>query len=218
MRESAAASETAEALDEAVERAVAILKDGGVVALPTDTLYGLACSPFREEAVSRVFDIKGRPQDMALPLLLAGVEYVDRYVSDVPEEAQVLMEKFLPGALTLVLPKRAEVPAIVSGGSDSVAVRVPDHPVPRRIARELGAAITGTSANRSGEPGLTTAQAVQTALGDAVDMVLDGGETPGGVESTVVDLTRTEPTILRLGAISREAIEKACGCQVRVAQ
>ncbi len=218
MKESAASHETAEALDEAVERAVVILKNGGVVALPTDTIYGLACSPFREEAVARIFDIKGRPQDTPLPLLLASVEYVYKYVTEVPEEGTALMDKFFPGALTLVLPKRPEVPGIVTGGRDSVAVRVPDHPVPRRIAGKLDGAITGTSANRSGDPGITTARAVEAALGNDVDMVVDGGETPGGVESTVVDLTGSEPTILRLGAVSRELVEAACGRPVRLAR
>ena len=130
--------------------AVSVLRRGGVVAVPTDTLYGLAVSALDVAAVERLFRIKGRPESRAMPLLLADAADIDRYAAEVPQVAWALAEAFFPGALTLVLRRGDVVPEAVTGGLDTVAVRVPDHPVPRTIVRELGAPITGTSANRTG--------------------------------------------------------------------
>ena len=196
-----------DAMHEQIRIAVDVLKGGGVVAIPTDTIYGLAACAFDESAVLKVYELKGRPDGMALPLLLSGGSDARRCAATVPDEAWALMERFWPGALTLVLRKTDEVPGIVTAGMDTVALRVPDHPVPREIARLLGVPITGTSANLSGRPGLTNAASVREEFGDAVDFVLDGGESHGGVASTIVDMTKNEVRVLREGAVSWEEIE-----------
>ena len=194
-----------------IKTAVDVLEGGGVAAIPTDTIYGLAACAFDESAVMKVYELKGRPDGMALPLLLSDGSDAGQCAVDVPDEAWALMERFWPGALTLVLRKTDEVPDIVTAGMDTVALRVPDHPVPREIARLLGAPITGTSANLSGRPGLTNAAGVRREFGDSVDFVLDGGEAQGGVASTIVDMTQGEVRVLREGAVSWEEIGSALG-------
>ena len=199
-----------------VQTAVEILRSGGVVSVPTDTLYGLAASAMDPEAVLRLFRIKGRQSDRALPLLLADPGDIATYAVDVPAAAAQLAERFFPGPLTLVLRSAHKVPDAVSAGLETIALRVPDHPVPRQVARELGTAITGTSANRSGMPAQTTAEGVREQLGADIDYVVDGGSCPGGVVSTVLDLSGPSPVILRLGALSRREIEDACAMPVAV--
>lgn len=201
-------------LDSQLKIAVNALANGGVIALPTDTLYGLAARAFDESAVAKIFKVKGRDAATALPLLLADAEDARRCGVDLPPDMWLLAEKFWPGALTLVVRKSDAVPYAVTAGMDTVGLRVPDHPLPRAVARELGSPITGTSANRSGMPGLTTAQAVRDELGDRIDFVLDGGDAPGGVPSTVLDLSGDAPRVLRQGAVSKEAIVAACGLAV----
>ena len=200
-----------DAMHEQIGAAVEVLANGGVAAIPTDTLYGLAASAFDESAVLKVYELKGRPEGMALPLLLSEAEDVRVCAEDVPEAAWTLMERFWPGALTLVVRKRATVPDIVTAGLDTVALRVPDHPVARAIAKTLGAPITGTSANLSGRPGITNAADVRREFGDTIDFVLDGGEAPGGVASTIVDVSDGELRVLREGAVSKDEIEAALG-------
>ena len=204
-----------DAMHEQIEAVVEVLANGGVAAIPTDTLYGLAASAFNESAVLKIYELKGRPDGMALPLLLSEAEDVPLCALDVPEAAWTLMELFWPGALTLVVRKRATVPDIVTAGLDTVALRVPDHPVPRAIAKTLGAPITGTSANLSGRPGITNAADVRREFGDTVDFVLDGGEAPGGVASTIVDVSGDELRVLREGAASREEIEAVLGRELK---
>ena len=193
-----------------IDAAVRILKNGGVVAVPTDTLYGLAANPFDEAAVERIFRLKGRSKSVALPLLLADPGDVSKYASAVPDLASTMMKHFWPGTLTIVLEKSETVPGFVSGGANTVALRVPDHPVPRAIARVLGVPITGTSANRSGESAFTTSEAVRREFGDELDLILCGGKTPPGLASTVLDLSGDSPSILRQGDIPRREIEKLC--------
>lgn len=204
-------SQLTDALERQVALAVDILRKGGVVAYPTDTLYGLGADAFNEQAVERVFVIKGRPHGMPLPLLLADADALAQVASEVPPLARVLAERFWPGALTLVIPRSAKVPELVSGRGWKVGVRVPDHPVPRELARRLGAPITGTSANKSGGPDPRTADDVRRQLGDEVDLVIEGGGLPAGQPSTVLDLTGPSPRIVRQGAITKEALEAACG-------
>lgn len=199
-----------------IETAINTLRDGGVVAIPTDTLYGLAACAFDETAVAKVFELKWRPAGMALPLLLADAGDAHRCAVDLPLAFERLAARFWPGALTLIARKSDAVPYAVTAGMDTVGLRVPDHPLARSVARLLEAPITGTSANRSGMPGLTTAQAVRDEFGDAIGFVLDGGDAPGGVASTVLDLSGDTPRILRQGAIGRDAIEAACGLRVEV--
>ena len=198
-----------------IKAAVNVLANGGVAAIPTDTLYGLAASTFDESAVMKIYELKGRSEGMALPLLLSEAEDARMCAEDVPAAAWALMERFWPGALTLVVSKSASIPDIVTAGLDTVALRVPDHPVPRAIVKTLGAPITGTSANLSGRPGLTNAASVRREFGDIVDFVLDGGEAPGGVASTIVDVSGEELKVLREGAVSRDEIESVLGRELK---
>ena len=179
--------------------------------IPTDTLYGLAACVFNLDAVQRVFDLKGRPANMPIPVLLADATDLESCVKEIPDAAFDLADKFWPGALTLVLKKSNAIPDIISAGGDTVAVRVPNHSVPRQLVRGLGAPITGTSANRSGQPGLTAADAVRETFVDELELVIDAGEITGGVASTVLDLSGGVPVLLRQGAVSSEEIEAILG-------
>jgi L-threonylcarbamoyladenylate synthase len=191
--------------------ALEVLRDGGIVAFPTDTVYGLGADPANVRAVERIYRVKKRPPGLPLPLLLADASDISRFAESVPEVAWRLAERFLPGGLTLVLRRGASVPPWVVAGGGTVALRVPDHPVPIALARALGGAIVGTSANISGEPAPVVAEDVRRQLGAGVDVVIDGGRCPGGTESTVVDVSGGSPVILREGAVSREDILRAIG-------
>lgn len=197
-----------EAIEKQIKKAVSILKEGGIVAYPTDTVYGLGASMSDITAVERIFKVKGRPKGMALPVLLANHEQIKQIVTFVPMSAKRLIEKFFPGALTIVLPKSDAVPDIITGGGKTVAFRIPDHPVPLALVTGLGKPIVGTSANLSGKPSPMTAAEVLEQIGDQIDMVIDGGKTPGGIESTVVDLSGGSPIIRRQGAISIDELRK----------
>ena len=197
-----------------IAAAVDVLRAGGLVAYPTDTLYGLGADALNEAAVERVFEAKGRPQGMPLPLLISDAGQLSMVAASVPEAALVLAEAFWPGGLTLVLPVSEAVPPLVTARGWKVAVRLPDHPVPRALAEGLGRPITGTSANRSGGPVPRTAAGVREALGGAVDVVLDAGPSPAGRSSTVLDVTTEQPRILRLGTVSQGEIERVLGAAV----
>lgn len=210
-------SETA-ALQKSIDEAVEALRDGGVVAFPTDTLYGLGADAFREDAVERVFEIKGRPSKMALPLLLGGARDLELVATDIPDSAWALVARFWPGPLTLILKSAPEVPAIVTGGGATVAVRVPNHPVPLQLAQRLGRPITGTSANVTGGPDPKTAEDVKRALGDRFDYIVEQslGEqglgqiaTTLGTPSTVLDLSGATPRLARQGAIHLDVLLSA---------
>jgi len=190
------------------EQGVYTLKQGGVVAFPTDTVYGLGACARIVQAVGRIYQIKGRPRNMALPLLLARVSQIGEVAHPVPEVAWALARSFLPGALTLVLHKSSSVPDIIAAGGETVAVRVPNHPVPVMLIEGVGAPIVGTSANLSGKPSALTADEVYSQFGGKIDLVIDGGRCPGGKESTIVDVTGKTPIVLREGAISREEVEQ----------
>ena len=191
-----------------MERAVQCLRAGGLVAYPTDTVYGLGAAAGHDEAVRCLFERKGRALDRPLPLLLAAAEQVDEVAADAPPVARRLMAAFWPGGLTLVLGKAPSYRSLALGGGDTVAVRVPDHSVPRELVERLGEPMTGTSANRSGAPSPLTAAEVREQLGDLVELVIDGGPCPGGIESTVVDCTVDPPRLLRGGAIPWARIER----------
>jgi L-threonylcarbamoyladenylate synthase len=205
------------ALQDQIQTAVDLLRRGGVVAIPTDTLYGLAADPLDEGAVRRIFRLKGRPAGNPIPLLLSDPEDLHRWAARIPESARRLTDRLWPGPLTLVLRRSDEVPDLVTGGGDTVGLRVPDHTVPRSISRLLGAPLTGTSANRTGSPGLSTAHAVRCELSGEVDFVVDGVSGQDGRPSTVVDLSGDRPRILRLGAVSAAEIESLCGLAVEPA-
>lgn len=196
-------------LQKQVEQGISILKDGGIVAFPTDTVYGLGAAVSLPRAVERVYQVKGRPKNMPLPLLLADKSQIEEVAEPVPPIARLLAEKFLPGALTMVLFKSKSVPDTVTGGGKTVAIRIPAHPVPLALARGVGTPIVGTSANLSGKPSALTAEEVYAQLDGKVDLIIDGGRCPGGRESTIVDLTGKTPLVLREGAISREELKSA---------
>lgn len=198
-------------IQQQVERGISILKQGGIVAFPTDTIYGLGACANLSQAVEYVYRVKERPQNMALPLLLAHTSQISEVADYVPPVAWLLARNFLPGALTLVLFKSNSISDIITAGGATVAVRIPDYPVPVALVEGLEAPIVGTSANLSGKPGSLTAEEVYSQFGDKIDMVIDGGRCPGGKESTIVDMTGEKPVILREGAISREKLKKVCG-------
>jgi L-threonylcarbamoyladenylate synthase len=191
--------------------AVAVLRGGGLIAYPSDTVYGLGAAASNERAVARAFAVKGRLSEKALPLLLADVEDIGRLCAEVPPSAQLLVERFWPGPLTLVLRRSPSFQSAAVGSGDSVALRVPDHFFLRQLIRALGEPITGTSANRSGRPSCRTAREVQRQLGGAVDLIIDGGPSRAGWESTVVDITFQPPVIVRQGAIAGAEVEKVVG-------
>jgi L-threonylcarbamoyladenylate synthase len=196
-----------------LRQAIDTLKEGGIVAFPTDTVYGLGANALNESAILRVYRVKERPRHLALPLLLADVSEITSVAIDVPEIAWQLAKQFLPGSLTLVLYKSSSVSSLIAGEGNKIAVRVPAHPIPIFLIQGLGAPITGTSANLSGSPSPLTAQEVHNQMGDRVDLVING-TCPGGVSSTVLDVTVDPPRILREGAISSVEIAKACGATV----
>ncbi len=194
-----------------VERGISLLRQGGLVAFPTDTVYGLGACASLAAAVERVYVVKQRPRHMALPLLLASTSQIGEVAYPVPEVAWLLAYRFLPGALTLVLPRSSAVADIVTAGAATVAVRVPAHPIPLALIDGVGAPVVGTSANRSGQPSPLTAGEVCAQLGDEVDLVIDGGRCPGGGESTIVDVTGEVPVVLREGVIPVLELRKVCG-------
>jgi L-threonylcarbamoyladenylate synthase len=194
---------------EQVEKGISILKQGGVIAFPTDTVYGLGASIGISSAVERVYRIKERPRHIALPLLLADLFQLEEVARSIPTSARLLTEKFWPGPLTLVLFKSDSVSEIVSGGGKTIAVRIPAHPIPIALARGVDTAIVGTSANLSGQPSALTAGEARAQLGNKVDLIFEG-ECPGGKESTIVDLTGETPVIRREGALSREELRQIC--------
>ncbi len=196
----------------AMERAVQLLKAGGLVAFPTDTVYGMAAYAFLPHAVEKIYHVKGRPLNRAIPLLLDSAESLSQVARDIAPEAWPLTKKFWPGALTVVLHRKPVVPDIVTGGGVTVALRVPDHPFALRLIRAVGGPLAATSANLTSHPDPQTAHEVADYLEGRIDLILDGGRCPGGIPSTVIDLTRTPPAILRAGAISLEELEKELAC------
>ena len=171
------------------------------MAFPTDTLFGLGADVFSQPALEKVFAIKGRPEGQALPVLVSGWDQVGMVAGEISQMAERLASRFWPGALTLVLWRLRKLPDLVTGGGETVAVRMPNHPVPLALAAGLGRPITGTSANRSGQADLLSREEVVDHLGHRVDYVVRCGPVPEGVASTVIDLTAEEPRLLREGAL-----------------
>ena len=201
----------------AVTRAAAILRAGGLVAFPTETVYGLGAVATDARAVARIFEAKERPHFDPLILHLGSADWLDRCVASVSPEAGRLAERFWPGPLTLVLPKRENIPDIVTSGLPTVAVRMPAHPVARALIAAVGLPVAAPSANRFGQISPTTAQAVQEELGARVDLILDGGPTQLGIESTIVALDKTGPRLLRPGPVTLEELCECLGRDVAVA-
>ncbi len=178
-----------------------LLRRGELVAFPTDTVYGVGAIAWDAAAVGKLYTAKLRSLDKAIPILLADPADLALVARDLPPAALRIAERFWPGPLTLVVPKAARVPAEVTAGGDTVAVRIPDHPLARDLIRAAGAPLAATSANLSSQASPITAADVAAQLGDRIAMILDGGRCPGGVPSTVVDITGPTPRILRAGPI-----------------
>lgn len=187
-------------------RAAAAIRAGGVVAVPTDTLYGLAADPFSAEAVRRLFSIKDRALDRALPLIAADVAQIVAQLGELSPLARLLAERFWPGPLTLLVPAPDTMARDVSGGTGRVGVRVPAHAVALGLCRASGGVLTATSANVSGRPATGDPEEVVASLGPHVDIVLDAGKTGGGLPSTIVDVSALEPRLVRGGVIPWETV------------
>jgi L-threonylcarbamoyladenylate synthase len=194
---------------QALIRALEILTSGGLVAFPTDTVYGVGALAFNTAAVESIYAAKDRPLEKAIPVLIADPADLAKVTLEISLAAARLATRFWPGALTLVVVKHPDLPEAVTAKA-SVGVRVPDHPVARALLRAAGP-MAVTSANRSGQPSPDTAAEVLTQLGGRIALILDGGKTPGGVPSTVVDCVEAEPRIIREGPITKDAIRSTLG-------
>jgi L-threonylcarbamoyladenylate synthase len=204
------------ATDAEIARAVEALRLGGLVAFATETVYGLGADATNDDALARLYRVKGRPSHHPVIVHLAEPGALDEWAADVPAAARRLADALWPGPLTIVVRRAARVPDAVTGGGDTVGVRVPDQPVALALLRAFGGGIAAPSANRFGRVSPTTAEDVRADLGDDVEVVLDDGPCSVGVESTIVDCTGAEPVILRPGGVSRERIEAVTGLVVPV--
>ena len=198
-------------IEDKISTAAKILREGGLVAIPTETVYGLGANGLDPNAVNRIFEAKGRPQDNPLILHVTGAQWLPRYCRDIPPIAYVLARKFWPGPLTMILKRSPVVPDETTAGLDTVAVRCPNHPVTLSIIREAGIPIAAPSANTSGRPSCTTAQDVLEDMDGKIEGVVDGGACTVGVESTILDLTCEPPRLLRPGGLPLEDLERLIG-------
>lgn len=194
-----------------LNKAIRLLEKGELVAIPTETVYGLAGNALDKEAVTKIFSVKNRPQFDPLIVHVPGLEHVGRYVEDVPEKAILLAEKFWPGPLTLVLRKKAIIPHLVTAGMDTVGIRCPNHKLTRELLVNLSFPLAAPSANPFGYVSPTTAQHVDEQLGEKISYILDGGTCPVGIESTIIGFEGGDPVVYRLGGLSLEEIETAIG-------
>lgn len=196
---------------EGLEAAARAVREGRIVAFPTETFYGLGVDIDDVAALGRLFALKGREGTRAVPVVIPSVELLTGLVEEVPEAAWALIRQFWPGPLTLVFEARAGISDLVTGGSGKIGIRVPGEPLTRRWLAMVGRPITATSANRSGAPSPTTADEVLEQLGEGVDLILDGGPTPGGLPSTVLDVTRTPFVVVRAGCLPVDLLKAAGG-------
>jgi L-threonylcarbamoyladenylate synthase len=190
--------------------AAEFLRKGELVAFPTETVYGLGAPIFNPEAMAKIYLAKGRPSDNPLIAHIASLDQIDLIARDIPPAFYLLAKKFFPGPLTVVLKKHPSVPSIVSGGLDTIAIRMPSHPIAQELIKAVGQPLVAPSANLSGKPSSTTVQHVVNDFEGKIEAVIDGGPTEYGVESTVVSLV-AEPCLLRLGAVPKAAIEAVVG-------
>lgn len=195
--------------EKSIKEAGELLKAGGIVAFPTDTVYGLGAVFSDEAAVQKIFEAKGRDEGKPLSILVGCPEQVELLAAEIPEKARRLMECFWPGALTVILKKRPEISAKITAGGATVGVRMPDHPVTLSLLQAAGSPLAAPSANTSGKRSSVTAEDVKEDLSGRIDMLLDGGACPVGLSSTVVDLSGPEPLILREGIITKAMIDEA---------
>jgi L-threonylcarbamoyladenylate synthase len=193
-------------LETVIKDAAQVILSGGVVALPTESFYGLAVHALNETALERLFAVKQRREDNPVLVLIASKDSLDSYVRKVSDRARKLVERFWPGGLTLVFYAKPILPELLTAGTGKIGVRLSSHPIPRELARAVGAPITGTSANRSGQPSGSTAEEVMEAVGEDIELILDGGRTTGGKGSSVLDVTVDPPVVLRDGIVSRDEL------------
>ena len=199
-----------------IQRAAQMLRQGELVALPTETVYGLGADALNPDAVAKIFTAKGRPSDHPLIVHLADAGQIMTWAREVPKDAIALARAFWPGPLTLILKRDESVPDLVTGGQDTVGLRVPNHPVALELLRAFGSGVAAPSANRFGRISPTTAEHVRQELGERVALILDGGACAVGLESTIVDLSRGVPVILRPGAIGVDDIARVLGRRPRL--
>ncbi len=194
-----------------IEKAVEILQEGDLVAIPTETVYGLAGNIYNEAAIRKIFEVKQRPLFNPLIVHLHSIEQVDDIASEFPAKAKQLAEAFWPGSLTLVLKKNPTIPDVITAGKDTVAVRIPNHPVTLELLKLLPFPLAAPSANPFNRISPTSAQHVEAYFKDSIRMILDGGDCKNGLESTIIGFENNEPVLYRLGSISKEEIEKVVG-------
>lgn len=198
------------------KQAAEVLRSGGLVAFPTETVYGLGADASNDDAVRRIFAVKGRPTDHPLIVHLGDAAQLDQWAATVPPAARLLADAFWPGPLTMLVEGSPLVSLVVTGGRSSVGLRVPDHPVAQELLRVFGGGIAAPSANRFGRVSPTTAAHVLADLGEEVDLILDGGPCRVGVESTIVDLTGERPVVLRTGGVSLDRLAEVLGHEVEI--
>ena len=194
-----------------IERAAAVLREGGLLGIPTETVYGLGANGLNPDAVAHIFQAKGRPQDNPLILHVPEVSWLERYCKNIPQTAYDLAENYWPGPLTMVLPRREVVPDVVTAGLETVGMRCPAHPLCRAIIAAAGVPVAAPSGNTSGRPSPTTAQHMLEDMDGKIDAIVDGGPCQVGVESTIVDLTCTPPRLLRPGGVTLEQLRAVLG-------
>lgn len=200
--------------EQEIERAGEIIRAGGLVAFPTETVYGLGANAMDDEAVGKVYAAKGRPSDNPMIAHISSKNDLKKLTDEISENTVKLMKKFWPGPLTMVVKARPEVSRVTTGGLDTVAVRMPSHPVAAALISAAGVPIAAPSANLSGKPSPTIARHVIDDMDGRIDAIIDGGDSEVGIESTVVDMTGEKPMILRPGIITKADLEKALGCEV----
>ncbi len=193
---------------ETLQKAVRLLRDGGVLAYPTETFYGLGADAGNEAAVRRIFSIKGRDFRNPIPLIIGEERILRHYTAEIPKAATQLIKALWPGPLTLIFSAAARVNRLLTGGTDKIGIRLSSHPVASSLARSIDGALTSTSANLSGETECNSAAAVMEQIGDQIDLIIDGGATAGKAGSTIVDITVAPPVILREGAVPFSLIKQ----------
>lgn len=192
---------TKENFKDTVTEAVRILKAGGIIAYPTESFYALGAMALNEKAIRKIFDLKNRPYGKPLPLIVDDMQTLLAVANEIPDQAKEMMNKFWPGPLTMIFKATKEVPQLITGDSKNVAVRIPGESIALQIAKLIKAPVTATSANLSSKPPAINSEAVLLYFGESIDLILDGGQAPGGKPSTIIDITVTPPRILREGSI-----------------
>lgn len=201
-------TDTDESHKASLKKARQILLSGGIVGFPTESFYGLAVDIENEEAIERLFSLKKRINKKPLLIILPAIESLEEYVENIPDQAMRLIEEFWPGGLTMIFNANRRISSLLTAGSGKIGIRYSSHPLAVMIAESISRPVTGTSANISGSPPCVTAEEVYDCFGKAVDLIIDGGRTKGGKGSTILDVTKEPPVVLREGIVSKKAIEK----------